>query len=42
MDLEKLLELKRSFDLNRIVFCYSGAVSQGIVEDIGDTLKQAI
>lgn len=42
MELKDVLEFKRTFTANSLIFSYSGAISQEIVEDVGDTLKNAL
>ena len=40
MVVEKLFGFKKELDSEGIVFCYSGPVSQGLVEEIGDVIKR--
>ena len=40
MVVEKLFGFKKELDSEGIVFCYSGPVSQGLVEEIGDVVKR--
>ena len=42
MNIEKLYDFRESLSLDGIIFCYSGPVSQELIEEIGDVIKMKL